>query len=320
MQLRFVTVLLGAFPLISAEGQGGHTIEFVEKARIEIPALRVTTIPPVWTAHALLLAEYPRSSAPVFRAFNRAGNLVAEFTLAIPDAALITVSSHRFALGFDGALGVGGSAYASDSAGAAYVAWISADGQQRTVARLAPLAVPDAVTVAGDGTIWVASPGPVRREDPREDYPVILRFDRSGTLLGTVLRRSDLKAPSRLLAPCFLVASPDRVGWYSKGARAFLEFSLDGRLLERFDGADESGGRSVYGAALCADGSTYVGVQVHEPSGATVGWGIYSLDRPRRSWKFSPMPGRGILLGCDESQLVVVTGPTTVSWFERSGN
>lgn len=320
MRARFLTVILGTLPLTPAENQGGYPAKFVEKARIEIPALQATTIPPVWTAHALLVAEHPRSSGPVFRAFSRTGDRIAEFTLAIPDAALINVYSHRFALGFDGSLGVGGSAYASDSTGGAFVARISADGQRRTLARLTPLAVPDAVTVAADGSIWVASPGPVEREDPRQDYPVILRVDSSGAPPATVLRRSDLKAPSRLLAPCFLVASPDRIGWYSKAARTYLEFSLDGRLLDRFHGVDDSAGRDIYGAALCADGSAYVGVQVRAGSGATVGWGIYSLDRLHRAWSFTAMPGKGILLGCDGSQLVAVTGPTTVSWFERSGN
>jgi hypothetical protein len=320
MQPRFLIVILGIAPLMPAEDRGASSVEFVEKARTEIPALQAARFPPVWTAHALLLAEHSESAAPVFRAFDRTGGRMAEFTLAIPDATLITVLSHRFALGPDGSLAVGGSAYTRDQKGAAFVAWLSADGRPRALTRLSPLAAPDAVTMAADGMIWVASPGPVGREDPREDYPVILRFDRSGALLGTVLRRSELKARSRLLAPCFFVASPDRVGWYSKGARAYLEFSLEGRLLDRFESAEESGERRVNAVALCGDGSLYAGVQVHDAGGAAAGWGIYRFDRRLRVWKFTAMPGKGVLLGCEGDQLAAATGPSTVSWFERRGN
>lgn len=312
-----LVLLVGLASLEPAGGQEAQTTPFAERARIEVPALRAAPVPPVWTADGLLVAQLAPLVAPVFRAFSRTGDRMAEFTLAIPGASMIILPLKGFALGFDGSLGVAGSLYWTDSTPGAFVAWVSADGEQRAVARLA--VPPDAVTVAADGTIWVSTPRPREESDPDGDYPVILRFDPSGGPIRTVLRWSDLETSARWLTQCFLVASRNRVGWYSRGARAYLEFSLDGRLLDRFRAADESRGHAVDSVALCADGSLYAGVAVLSGSGLIVGQGIYRLDRHERVWRYIPMPPPYMLLGCDGSRLVALTGPSTVSWLEPTG-
>lgn len=317
MRELLLVLLVGLASLEPAGAQEAQATPFVERARIEIPALRAAPMPPVWTADGLLMAQFAPLVAPVFRAFSRTGDRMAEFTLAIPGASMIIIPLKGFALGFDGSLGAAGSLYWTDSTEGAFVAWVSADGEERAFARLA--VPPDAVTVAADGTIWVSTPRPREESDPDADFPVILRFDKSGAPIKTILRWSDLKTSARWLTQCFLVASRDRVGWYSRGARAYLEFSLDGRLLDRFRAADESRGRAVDSVAMCADGTLYAGVAVLSGSGLIVGQGIYRLDRRERAWRFFPMPPPFLLFGCDGSQLVALTGPSTVSWLEPTG-
>lgn len=313
-----LVVLVGLASLEPAGAQEAQTTPFVERARIEIPALRAAPIPPVWTADGLIVAQLAPLVAPVFRAFSRTGDRMAEFTLAIPGASMIIIPLKGFALGFDGSLGAAGSLYWTDSTEGAFVAWVSADGEQRAVARLA--VPPDAVTAAADGTIWVSTPRPREDSAPDADFPVILRFDKSGAPHQddtAVVRPQDVRPVPDPMLPRGLARSRRLV--LEGGARAYLEFSLDGRLLDRFAAADESRGHAVDSVALCADGSLYAGVAVLSGSGLIVGQGIYRLDRHERIWRYIPMPRPFLLFGCGGSQLVALTDPSTVSWLQPTG-
>ena len=166
----------------------------------------------------MVLVSSARSGAPVFRAFDRGGQQIAQLTFTLPGVSLINISSGRFARGFDGSFAIAGSAYSADSRGTAFLAWVSADGKRQTVVRTPPF-IADAVTMAYDGTIWVA--GFEHGKMHSGDYDVVRRFDRSGKLLGSMIPRSSLPIVDhkRFAEPAvysYLASPRDRVGGIPK--------------------------------------------------------------------------------------------------------
>jgi hypothetical protein len=269
-----------------------------EKESIEIQLLPGEGTPPVWSGGALLVVENLHSAAPVFRAFDGAGNQVSEFTFPIPGASLLNnvYSYHRFARGFDGSLAVAGSAYADDEQEwVAFVAWISADSRQQTVIRLPRrLSVPDAVAIAADGSIWVAAGGLVHRDAPDEDYDIIWRLDKSGRMLGSSIPRSTVTS-SPTPGASFLVSSSDRIGWYARGAGTYLEFSLDGRVINRFDGVPKDNSPSLFGFGLCDDGGfTPARNSMTAQERRRIGGSTVSTGNSVRG-SFTPCNGKGVI-------------------------
>jgi hypothetical protein len=97
-----------------------------------------------------------------------------------------------------------------------------------------------------------------------------------------------------------LVASKDRVGWMTNGCE-YVEFSLDGAMLQRFDGPRETAWNNIRGVAL-SDGNDLV---LSRAGGA-----VLALDRTASSWVPVSIPGRKPgedvrVLGFDGTTLVV---------------
>lgn len=182
-----------------------------------------------WSGGSLVLVSDARSSAPVFRAFDRNGQQIGELTFTLPGASLINIYSGVFARGFDGSFAISGSAYTADSRGTAFLAWVSAGGRRQTVIRTPPF-IADAVTMAHDGTIWAA--GFEHGKMHSGDYDVIRRFDRSGKLIGSAIPRSSLPVVDhkRFVEPAvysYLASSRDRVGWYSEAAGIYIAIRVE---------------------------------------------------------------------------------------------
>ena len=274
-----------------------------------------------WSGGSLIVIEYRFSGAPGFRVYDRDGNLTSRFTFTIPDAGLVNIYS--FSHGWDGAVAVEGSAYTNDSRGTSFFAWISPDGHQQTVVRTDPF-IPHAVTVAADGTIWVAGD---QRGEPgtaadHSQY-LIRRYDKTGKLLGSFIPWSSLTSGTDRMPPSsdsVLVSSKDRAGWYSGRTGTYIEFSLDGTVISRLKTADRLQNEITH-VALCNDGSLFVSSSINEnpTQKQKASWRIFALDRNRGEWSIIPRDERwGSLYGCDGTRLASTTNFRTISWLELS--
>jgi hypothetical protein len=271
----------------------------------------------VWSGGALLVVQGRFSRAPVFRTFDRNGNQVSQFTFAIQGAGLINIYDRSFARGWDGSLAIVGSAYSDDSRGASFLALVSPNGSEERVVRLSPF-IPRAVTVAWDGTIWLA--GEERKESGKDQdltQHLIRHYDKSGKLLGSFIPWSSLGTDRHLGTPAagsFLVSSKDRIGWYSPVSNAYIEFSLDGGKIDHYRAAEHPT-HDLISVAICDDGSLFASTRTLN-AGHQSGWGIFTLDRERGEWGFIPREGKwGALFGCDGTRLASSTDARTISWL-----
>jgi hypothetical protein len=275
-----------------------------------------------WTGGALVVIEGRFSNSPTLKTFDRDGKKVSEFSFTIPSAGLINIYDNSVAVGKDGSLAIVGTAYSNDSRGASFVAWVSPDRHGQTLIRPSSF-FPGSVTIPSDGTIWVA--GYKKRAQPGErmdsSHELILRYDRSGNLLGSVVPLPDAKpeppdAPRHWRPQPILLPLGDRVGWYLPAEpQAYIEFSLDGSPVNRFKGPEQEIG-AVISAAACTNGNVFVTSQINGKN-----WGIFSLDRERGDWTLTPREEKsGLLLGCDGTRPVAITGFSNVVWLEAAAH
>lgn len=278
-----------------------------------------------WTGGAMVHVFDPRSSAPLFRGFDRAGREVLHCNFTMPKTSLISVRSFEYARGPDGSLAVSGSAYSDDGQPFTFVAWVSPACETRAVVRLTPF-LPEAAVIAADGTIWLAGTerGRSRDEGFNPGSPALRRFDKDGKLLKALFPASALD-PNPAWSrphPAFgsrLVASRDRIGWFLPRLRKYIEFSLGGEILGQYGLPEEAAApdRTPW-PALCDDGGAYLGHISYRKTGGggPIGWEIFSLNRSTGSWAVSPQTGRPSLVhGCDGDSLAVRTDTYTLSWL-----
>jgi hypothetical protein len=283
----------------------------------EIPFTFVQGTGDVWNAGGLLVIENRFSTAPVFRTFDHDGKLVSQFTFSIPDASLSGIYS--FARAWDGSLVLHGQAFWNDSRGTNFIAWISADGGEQSIVRTSPF-LPAALTVALDGTVWVAGSNVSRDRPIDHDQNLIRHYDKSGKLLGSYVPWSSLGTDFHAGPPSvrsIFVSSKDRVGWYAPLAHTYIEFSLSGAVINQVKTADHRKNDLVT-VALCDDGGVFASTQImgdyHQ-----IGWGIFTLDRQRGEWTYIRRDERwGVLLGCEGTTLASKTSGSTISWLDSS--
>ena len=225
----FLAVLLLSVWTGEFAAQAGTPDELTVKGSTEVPFAVSTDTHAVWSGGALLVAQDRFSGAPVFQVFDREGKQLSQFTFTMSGAGLINIYDHSFARGLDGSLAIIGSAYSGDSRGAAFLAWVSSDGQEQVVVRTSPF-IPRALTVASDGTIWVAGKEEkVPGEEPDRSQHVIRHYDKTGKMLGSFISWSSLGIEPHTLHPAensILISSRDRIGWYSPDAHTYIEFSV----------------------------------------------------------------------------------------------
>jgi hypothetical protein len=312
-----VLLLLSMGPVADLGGLAASTVQLMPEGTTTIPFSFVRDTLGVWSGGALLVAQDRLSAAPTFRVFDHDGVEVSRHTFTIPEATHI--NAYSFARGWDGSLVVGGSAFTNESRSASFVAWVSPDRQEQTVVRTSPFVV-SAVTVAADGTIWVAGHRKRTAADEEWDYsePLIRRYDKTGKLLGSFIPWSSLQPPLGIQPPdmrSLLVSSPDRIGWYSRDSRTYIEFALDGTVLKWVQ-TPEHDNSSIVWAALCDDGKLFISDSVSAGPSTTRSWGIHALDPGSDTWSFIPRQEPwGRLYGCDGTRLAATTNHSTISWL-----
>jgi hypothetical protein len=273
----------------------------------------------VWSGGMFVFVQDRCSGAPFFRFFDRNGTQVSEFSFSIPGASLINIYDHSVAVGLDGSLAIVGTAYTDDSRGGAYLAWVSPDRKQQTIIRTSPF-WPQTVTLASDGTIWVAGYEPSQQHEYDYSHHLIRRYDKAGKLLGSFIPWSTFGTAPRPVPAhhSILLSLKDRVGWYSPVSHTYIEFSLDGSVINQFKSAPHPKNDLTY-VTSCDDGSLFASTQIYDSSGAQTNWGIFTLDRQRGAWSFIPRNERwGMLFGCDGTRLASATDFKTISWLDAT--
>jgi hypothetical protein len=183
---------------------------------------------PRWDGHMLLGLELNRTSTPIIWTMDENGRKE-EVPFSIPEAGQLLVSN--IAGSPDGTLVLGGSALSTDSRGWGFLGIISPDHAQKTIVRTAPF-IPEAIAIAADGVIWSIG---WRISDSERTYNVLARFDKSGKLLTQETMRVKVGQTGDVSHGSTLKASKNRVGWFTAKFE-YLEFSLDGKEVRRFDG------------------------------------------------------------------------------------
>jgi hypothetical protein len=266
-----------------------------------------------------LLVEDRFSSFPTIHILDPKGAEISTFTFSIPGAGPIHLWDNSVARGLDGSLALIGTTYFSDSTGGMFVAWVSPDGKEQTIVRTTPFC-PRAVTVASDGTIWVA--GDVHKWEPEiSDYSqeLIRRYDKTGKLLGSFITWSSLGTNPSFSAPTpvvdsVLVSLKDRVGWYSPASETYIEFSLEGSVISRFPTAPHNR-EDVITVALCEGGGLFASTKIAR--GEQRNWGIFALNRERGDWTLIPRNEQwGMLFGCDGTRIASSTDSGTIAWLK----
>jgi len=266
---------------------------------------------PKWENGLLLAYEYDFPPPKVF-AFDRTGRIVTEAAIRLPDASRVVL--HGIAAGPGRVLAVSGSAFTDDGRAAAFIAWIGAEGAVERIVRTSPFAA-IRLCFTDDGILWAAGrevTPDFRREPPHD---VIRRYDQRGYQIQSLLpsesfARYDSRHPAVL---GFLVASKDRVGFYSQCAREWVEISLTGTILGRWKGVPGGPAVLVDGVAMTRSGSVFVSAGRRGVNGRVAEY--FRLDRDSGSWL--PVDGSAItqagaryvtIVGSDGGRLVMRSG------------
>lgn len=273
-----------------------------------------------WTNGAFVFVQGRFSAAPLLRFVNRDGTQVSEFKFSIPGASLINIYDNLVALGMDDALAIAGTVYSDDSRAGMFVAWVSPDRKQQTVIRTSPF-FPAAMTIASDGTIWVAG-HETRQEGEKRDYsrPLIRHYDKTGKLLGSFLPWLTLDTTVLPYPGSILLPLKDHVLWFSPRSQMYFEFSADGSVINRFKSAPHPE-HDLTHVAVCDDGRIFASTTMWDNSGTQTHWGIFALDQQRGEWTLVPKNERwGVLFGCDGTRLASTTDFKTISWLDTKAN
>lgn len=173
------------------------------------------------------------------------------------------------------------------------------------------------MTIASDGTIWVAG-HETKQQDEERDYsrPLIRRHDKTGKLLGSFISWLTLDTTVLPYPGSILVPLKDHVSWHSVRFHVYFEFSADGSVINRFKSAPHPE-HDLTHVAVCDDGGIFASATMWDNSGTQTHWGIFRLDRQRGEWTLIPRNERwGVLFGCDGTRLASTTDFKTISWLE----
>ncbi len=271
---------------------------------------------PEWGASTLVGIDFNSSKTPMLYAVDREGRRD-EIWLDLPGAE--TIYAHFATGGPEGAIVVVGFAESSDSRRGAFLTWISPDRKRRTVMQLDPYFA-DRVTVAGDGTIWTV--GGLREAQRAEvtKMNILRRYDTSGKELASyhVRARARPATTPDATSTSYLMASRDRVGWFTNGGE-YIEFSLDGREIARFEGPPDVDFDQISGVGLDAENGLFVGRKGDE----TFDFEVLELDRSSGAWKKAAVTGPNAphwarILGFDGTALITTEQAGTIRRYRRA--
>ncbi len=295
MDLFFGVALLAALSLKGQVAQGPPKRTFTHDR--DVQTYSVFQEVPRWDWGLLVGITANHSNGPVIYAIDRDGRKE-ETLFTFDDASLIHVI--EVAASASGEIAVVGSAYTGDGRGTTFLARISADRKSQIVTRVWPYCAM-VVTFAPDGTVWTV--GHLNDEDNTRVIAlnVLKHFDSSGKILGSTTISAKGTDTAEI---SYLHASRDRVGWFTR-SNEYIEFSLDGSEIARYNGPDGATEREISGVVLGEDNEVVAG---------WFGKGkaeLVMLDRGTRKWipvaLSTGVPEWARVLGFDGATLVTTT-------------
>jgi hypothetical protein len=295
---RLVPRVLVCFALLAAACLHGQVPEVKAKRTFthgrDIATAYVWRHFPRWDGKLLVGYDNNSSRSPIIYTIDRDGRR--EETLFTLDGGA-QIDIHDIAASADGEIAIVGDAVTSDRRGSTFVARIAIDRHSQIVTRTWPFH-PLVVTFAPDGAVWTI--GNLKDQDARDiANNVIRRFDRTGRMLGsTTLQTRGFQTA----ATSFLSASRDRVGWFTLHGE-YIEFSLDGSEIARYDGPDGDDASDISGVALNEENDVVAGRFGKGKAEFVV------LDREKRTWTAVSLPNEyaptwARVLGFDGTTLV----------------
>ena len=274
---------------------------------------------PEWHGDLLIGVESDTTAAPLIYAIDRSGRRDT-FTLEIPSATRVNV--HGYATAADGTIAVTGVAVSEASQATTFLAIVQPERKTQLLVRTEPYAA-WAVTFVPDGSIWTAGYtfdfGKRRTIEPN----IVVHFDRD----GRQLQRFPVIAKARFgpgapasLQFSHLRASSDRIGWLTNGLE-YIEFSFDGRELERYPGPNVQDPDKVAmwdGFGLSPDNQAVLGATIDKKLH------VWELDREKREWAPVQVEDNDLspvsrLLGLDGRTLVLSGRHNEFRRYHRDG-
>lgn len=287
----------------------------VESTRVQPLELSSRLFLAYWSPAGIIGAEDQTnpSDEPLLYRIDEEGK-TESIRFSIPECRLIYV--YGMAGARDGSLAVAGHAYSADGRTVGFLARISPDRKSQTVTQL-PLYLPEVVSLAGDGTAWTI--GKVGDRDRVIEENVLRRIDTAGAILGSsgtaasATHRGKSQTPD-VSTGSLLRCSKDRVGWLTMDGE-YIEYSLDGKKLGRFDGppfgTPDDLGSAFAGWGMGMSDSNQVFISAYTSS--TKERHLWRLNRQTQSWdpvqiKDAATSRPVHLLGVDGETLVVYRG------------
>lgn len=315
-----VSILAFGIGACTAQAQSERTL--VATSSTEMPVATGHDTFWAWSGGELVFVEGRFSASPTVYLISKDGGIVSRFSFTIPKLHPYFVYDHCVARGPDGTILLAGSATTDDGDYTSFLATVAPDGTSKTVVRLHPF-LPAAATIAADGTIWVAGAVHPKRGDKADtDQYLIRRYDSKGDLLNSFVKWSDVTTRDYHLTPAHesqLLASKDRIAWYSPTVNSYMEFSLDGKIITQIKSWPALAEHPMDWPVLCDDGSVFVGEQVNASDVLPAKYGIFTLNRDKGTWNFEPRKEYTYLLGCDGTSVAGFSGnERTLTWFEAA--
>ena len=310
-------LFLGTAPRASGQAEGPEKLTRVGSEQIPFDLVRHSFAE--WQRGSFVYVGNRFTGSPILEFFDSKGRQTSTFNFSIPNAGLIDLYDNSIAVGPDGSLAIAGTASFDNSEGGAFLAWISPDRQKQTVTRISPF-FPGAVTIASDGTIWLAGEA-VKPFHQAQDYRqnLIRHYDKTGKLLGSSISWADFQTDSPWVPPTvgsILIPMKDGIGWYSPRSRSYVELASDGSVVSRLKTEPHPKG-AVVQATACSDGNVYVSTDLSIADSADeFHWGFYILDRDKGTWTLQSTGERsGLLFGCDGTRLATTSDFRTIAWL-----
>ncbi|MGH9612478.1 MAG: hypothetical protein ACRD4P_05300 [Bryobacteraceae bacterium] len=256
---------------------------------------------------------------PIVTAYDRNGTLRFKTNLSIPGVDRLLVRD----LAASANSTVAAAVSAMNSAGqvAAAIVWIDPAGRILKVVRTSPFGSYH-IAFTSDGHLWAVGRVYDSRFEEVSSYDVVRQYDANGDSVRTALPRTTFAIKRPPASSSFLIASPDRVGFYSIAAAEFIELSLSGDVIGRWPLAPLPVDIRITGAALTTTNDVFLSAQrlqtvANSPQSALPNRLLYRLDVLSGALIPVTIPAAtktGVLIGSDDENLVFGSS-SGVSWF-----
>jgi hypothetical protein len=256
-----------------------------------------TVVPLRWARGRFVTTEGSGSKAPNL-CLATVDGVIKRIPLEIPGVAAI--GPYDAVVSPTGDIYVSAAAFDAESRVATLLAKVSEREQTIQVCRVFPH-FPARLAVAADGTLWTAGWNTDWEQTRTVDRFVLNRFDADCNLIQTI--RPALR-PAARPDSSELRASDDGVLLRTR-TNEFVEYSLEGKEIGRYDGPPLSKVHHFPGVTFAVSSSGIVALGADDPDGPIV----WVLDRARGAWEEAKVPNElphgSRLLGFDGENLVV---------------